>query len=196
MLKRLKKNKILFSIIVITIFAIIIGFILAATLNNETKITISTNANNIIKNITKEKIIISELFNKILLSNNILILIIWLLGISIIGLPINIIIYILKVISTTIEIIFLIKIINLSNILIILLYLISKIINILIIFLLLYYSSNYSLIIFNIIFRNKNYEITKITKKYLKILLIIIIINIINSFLEYYIIPQIFTKLI
>lgn len=196
MLHFIKRNKTISLLLFITIISIISGIIISATLDNQTKTTITTNINNILNNIPNHKVNIKDIINQILVLNNIIIIIIWLLGISIIGLPINTIIYILKIITLTIEVIFLLKALKVSNIFLIIIYIIPKLLNIFLIFFLIYYSYNFSLILYKLIFKNKQYNINILGKKYLKILFIILLINSFISTLDIYIIPKILSKII
>lgn len=189
------KNKILLTTIIITIISIIIGIIISAIIDDTAKKTIITNVNNTITNFINYKIQTKELINKSL-SSNLIIIIIWILGISIIGIPINLALYSSKILTLTIEIIYLLKSTTINNIPFIIIYLIPKLLSAGLLFVLLYYSLNYSILIIKLISKNKEYNLNKITKKYLKILIIFIFINTLLSIFSFYVVPKIISYLI
>ena len=190
----MKKNKILTIIIIITIITIIGSIIMISLLDNKTKDEINNKAITIIQNKEIQKNIIN---NKNLIQtlylNLSLIVICWLLGISIIGSPIILCIYILKTLLLAWNIFFILPHIKLNNILFILFYLIPQLITLLILFITTFFSISYSILLIKILFFKKNYPIQTITKNYIKIMIIILLINILQSIIEVYIFPKIFS---
>lgn len=127
----------------------------------------------------------------ILLSNSLYMALVWILGISIIGIPIILFIYILKVLLLSLEIFFLLSNIRKISISIILLYVLPNIFNVLLFFVLIYYAIQFSLFLFHLLFFKQKYNISFIMKRYLKILLVLLIVNLFNSIVEVYLIPLI-----
>jgi len=181
MKKFIKENKLLVFLLIITLFSLISGILFHATLNEEDKLLITNNINNLLKE-SKESFI-KNIFNI-----NILSLTIWILGISIIGIILVIIIYCFKCFIFSFELISFIATLKLNKIIFIILYLLPKTINIILLFYLSYFSIYYSICLFQFIFKNKAINFKNITKKYIKILIINIILNSINSIINYYII--------
>lgn len=186
----MKKNKVLLLLVLFTITIIIIGIFLPAILPNKVNKEIKLNIKSLVIQIKENKQSINTSPYITFLGNIITTLIIWSLGISIIGIPIIIIYYGIKSLYLSVEIILLLKNISQCNILFILIYSISSIINQLIIFILVYYACNYSIILIKTLFMKKEYKIKKITYNYFKILIIIIILTTVYSLTEIFIFPK------
>jgi len=186
----MKKNKVLLLLVLLTIIIIIIGIFIPAILPNKVNKEINLNIKNLVIQI-KEKEQLSNTTPYITFIGNIIsTLIIWSLGISIIGIPIIIFYYGLKSLYLTVEIILLLKNISQSNILFILIYSISSLIYLSILFILVYYACNYSIILIKSLFMKKEYKIKKITYNYFKILIITIILITVYSLIEIFVIPK------
>lgn len=185
----MKKNKILLLLVLLSIIIIIIGIFIPALLPNKVNKEINSNIKNLLIQIKEHKKIINTPYITFI-GNIITTLIIWSLGISIIGIPIIIFYYSIKSLYLSVEIILLLKNISQCNILFILIYSIFSIINILILFILVYYACNYSIILIKTLFMKKEYKIKKITYNYFKILIIVLIITTIYSITEIFILPK------
>ena len=186
----MKKNKVLFLLLLLTIIIIIIGIFIPAILPNKIHKEISINIKNLIIQIKRNKKMTNTNPYITFIGNIITSLIIWLLGISIIGIPIIIFYYGIKSLYLSVEIILLLKNISQSNLLFILIYSIFSFIYLFILFIIVYYACNYSIILIKTLFMNKEYQIKKITFNYLKILIIIIIITALYSVTEIFIFPK------
>ena len=186
----MKKNKILLLLVLLSIIIIIIGIFIPALLPNKVNKEINSNIKNLLIQIKENKKIINTTPYITFIGNIITTLIIWSLGISIIGIPIIIFYYSIKSLYLSVEIILLLKNISQCNILFILIYSIFSILNILILFILVYYACNYSIILIKTLFMKKEYKIKKITYNYFKILIIIIILTTIYSITEIFILPK------
>lgn len=176
-----------------TLFIFVLGILFNALLNDEIKKEIATNINNMISNLDKNPI---NLNLKIIFNDFFFIFIIWIFGISIIGIPINLFLYFFKVFMFSFEMISLLSCLHLNNILFIIIYMLSSFLSIIIYFILLYYSINYSLVLIKLIFLKKNYNIKTITQRYLKIFLITIICSLTISLLECFLIPKLLLLII
>ena len=192
----MKKNKLLKILIILTIIIVIISIYLSATLDKTTKEEITNNIIVLKNTIKTSKITNLSTLIKSFSNNLITASIIWLLGISIIGIPIVLGIYLFKVLLLTLEIIFFIINIKYTNIFFIFIYLLPSILNILIYFILIYYSINYSLILIKVLFFKKDYKLKQITKRYIKILLLILLSIFITNLIEILLIPRILILLI
>lgn len=187
MIKFMKNNKTFCILILLTTIFLIAGILFPAILDEKTKNEITQNIINT-QNQIKET---SNSIPKILFANTIIIGIIWTLGISIIGIPINIILYLIKVIILGMEISLLTINKIPHKIPFSIFYVIPNIIQIFLLFIVLYYSCNYSIYLTKNIFFKKNYPIQKITKRYLKVFIVVILVAIINTILEGILIPKI-----
>ena len=191
MLKFIKNNK-LFSILIFISFIIfILGIITCSILDENAKKQIINNINNIILNIKNKELSNGNNFIKCFSNNIIYCFIIWISGISIIGIFVVLFLYGIKLYLFTIEFISLFINIKQTGLIFNIIYIIPDIISLFILFLITYYSISYSYVLFRIIFRKKNYMISKITKKYIKILFCSFFIYFFSSLIEIFILPKI-----
>ena len=192
-LKQTIKNKLLFRILIITTISILIGIFYTAILSKTDKDLLEKSLKTFFKDLNKLDYL--KAFIKCLSSNLFYIILLWLLGISIIGIPFIIIILILKSFILGFSISSILYIYKLKGILICLIYIIPLSINLFIIIYLSYYSINFSKKLNGLLFSKKNINFNYIMKRYFKILLFSIIGILISSILEIYIIPY-FLKLL
>ena len=192
MINFIKNNKILSTLIIINIIILIISIYASITLDNNSKEQIHNNIIKLVNEYSNNNISTSTNFIKQILKNISLTTLIWLLGISVIGIPINICIYSLYTYIDMLEIIFLFNKVKEIGIIFIFLFSIINIINLIIIFITLFYSITYSFILIRYLINKANYNIKKITKKYIKVLLINNLLVTITSILEIFIIPKIY----
>ncbi len=192
-INKLKDKKQLISIFVICIVAFIIGVLLPSILNEENRKIIETSLNSFFDTIKNNQLKTNELLFKTLTSNIIIDLILWLLGISIIGIPIVIILLSYKSLSLGFTISSIISTYKLNGIIKALIYIVPNTINLFIFFVISYYSISFSLMLFNYLFRKKEYNKRVIVNRYLKLLVISIIILIFSSVIETYVVPKLFS---
>ena len=190
MIKKLLKNKQLSLLTSISIITIIISVLLPAFFKKNTILEINNHINELISNIKQNKISHLNVFLHTYFNNSIIITIVWFFGISIIGIPIILFIYVIKLIIYVLKIFFLFKNIKQLSILFILIYIIPSTFNIIFLFILTYYSCNYTIILFKYLFLKKDYSLKQITKKYIKIYLIFLILFLISNIIEIFLIPK------
>lgn len=183
MVSKIKKNKLLFLMLILTIISFLAGIVFNILIDENTKKIIKNNINLLIDN----KLIIPS---NIFINNIIVTIIIYLLGISVIGLIIILPIYLFKAFILSFETVSLLSTLKLKNILVILLYLLPNTINTIIYFIICYYAITYSLYLIRNIFFNKKYNMYLITKKYLLIFILSLIFIILSSSLEVFILPK------
>lgn len=192
-IKKLKDKKQFIIIFVICVVAFIIGVLLPSILNEENRKIIETSLNSFFDTIKNNQLKTNELLFKTLTSNIIIDLILWLLGISIIGIPIVIILLGYKSLSLGFTISSIISTYKLNGVIKALIYIVPNIINLFIFFVISYYSISFSLMLFNYLFRKKEYNKKVIVNRYLKLLVISIIILIFSSVIETYVVPKLFS---
>ncbi len=183
-----KTNKLLAILIIIIGLTQLIGILIPILIPNNTKEEIT---NNIIiwqDNIKNQS---NNNLKNTILKNESFIITIWLLGISIIGIPIILLIYLSKLLVCVLELIFLIINIKKVSLILIPFYILPKIMILLVSFILIYQSLNFSLLLTKQLFLKRNIPIKEETKKYLKIGLIITIIILLLSIIEEYLISKI-----
>lgn len=192
-IKKLKDKKQFIIIFVICTVAFIIGVLLPSILNEENRKIIQTSLNSFFDTIKNNQLKTNELLFKTLTSNIIIDLILWLLGISIIGIPIVIILLGYKSLSLGFTISSIISTYKLNGVIKALIYIVPNIINLFIFFVISYYSISFSLMLFNYLFRKKEYNKRIIVNRYLKLLVISIIILIFSSVIETYVVTKLFS---
>lgn len=192
-INKLKDKKQFILIFVICIVAFIIGVLLPSILNEENRKIIETSLNSFFDTIKNNQLKTNELLFKTLTSNIIIDLILWLLGISIIGIPIVIILLGYKSLSLGFTISSIISTYKLNGVIKAIIYIVPNIINLFIFFVISYYSISFSLMLFNYLFRKKEYNKRIIVNRYLKLLVISIIILIFSSVIETYVVPKLFS---
>lgn len=190
-INKFKHNKTLYILIIILLITFILGCLFIAFLSDENKQLILTNLNNFIDTIKNNKQNnLNTLYRS--LSNNIIInTLVWIIGISIIGIPIIILILGIKSFVLGFTLVSFIYNFKLKGILWGIIYIIPHIINILLLFVLSYYAIKFSIMIFNYYFRKKEYSRSIIVKRYIKTLIICTIVYSISSVIEAYLIPNI-----
>lgn len=188
MIKFIKRNKLLSILIFLTLLIFIIGILYPAVVDNNTREIISKNITDLISSI-KNNMSFKDFF-KLLSSNYTFVIIIWILGISIFGTIIVLILYLFKVFIFGFELSSLIINLKLSNIIFIILYTLPNLLYISIYFILVLFSISYSITLFKMIFLHKNYTIRIITKKYIKILLVSLLLILLLSIINIFITPK------
>lgn len=190
--KKLKTKKLFILVFAITLLCFIAGILLISMLSKSNKELIINSLNNFYTSLKENKISSTNLLYKTMTSNLILNIIIWVLGISIIGIPIVIFILGFKSLSLGFTISSLIYTYKFNGLLKAIIYLIPNIINIFIVFVLVYYSISFSINLFNYLFRKIEFNKRVIVKRYLKILIVAILLSILTSVTESFILPKLF----
>lgn len=190
--KKLKTKKLFILVFAITLLCFIAGMLLISMLSKSNKELIINSLNNFYTSLKENKISSTNLLYKTMTSNLILNIIIWVLGISIIGIPIVIFILGFKSLSLGFTLSSLIYTYKFNGLLKAIIYLIPNIINIFIVFVLVYYSISFSINLFNYLFRKIEFNKRVIVKRYLKLLIVAILLSILTSVTESFILPKLF----
>lgn len=188
-LAKIKANKLLFIEVLITILGFITGILLMAVLSNENKDMIKESINTFFQTINDNNLKYTKLLYTSLTTNLIVNIIIWLLGISIIGIPIVIIILFYKSLMLGFTISSLLFNYKLSGIILTIIYIIPYIINLFLIFIMTYHSVRFSLTLFKYLFKKGDFNKKNIVSKYIKLLTFLSLSFILSSLIETYIIP-------
>lgn len=192
LLKKIKTKKLFILVFAITLLCFLAGMLLISMLSKSNKELIINSLNNFYTSLKENKISSTNLLYKTMTSNLILNIIIWVLGISIIGIPIVIFILGFKSLSLGFTISSLIYTYKFNGLLKAIIYLIPNIINIFIVFVLVYYSISFSINLFNYLFRKIEFNKRVIVKRYLKLLIVAILLSILTSVTESFILPKLF----
>lgn len=192
LLKKLKTKKVFIIIFIVTLLAFIIGILLVSIESKDNKELITTSLTTFFNNIKENKLNTQTLLYKSITNNLIINIIVWLLGISIIGLPIVLIILGFKSLTIGFTISSILYTYKLNGLIKVIIYIIPNIINLFVLFVLTYYSISFSLMLFNYLFRKKEYNKKLIVNRYLKLLILSLLISILTSVIETFILPKLF----
>lgn len=188
-----KKMIIFFGTLIIT--GIISGSLFGIIIKGDDKTLVSEYINtffNNINNINNNSINFVSSFTNSIISNLVFIILVWILGISIIGCPVTIFMYFSKAFSLGFSLASLITNYNFKGILYALVYIIpSQIFFFLGYTLLMIYSISLSLKLCISIMKKKNIDFKYIMNKYLIVLLITVILVLIGSLFESFVMPYI-----
>lgn len=192
LLKKLKTKKVFIIIFIVTLLAFIIGILLVSIESKNNKELITTSLTTFFNNIKENKLNTQTLLYKSITNNLITNIIVWLLGISIIGIPIVLIILGFKSLTLGFTILSILYTYKLNGIIKVIIYIFPNLINLFVLFVLTYYSVNFSLMLFNYLFRKKEYNKKLIVNRYLKLLILSLLIAILSSVIESFILPKLF----
>ena len=185
-----EKKKYIF-LISIVVMGIIIGIVFSNILSDNDQVLVEEKLTNYFINIKNNKDInyLSNFLNSFL-NNNTSLILIWILGLSIIGLVLNNFILFFKSFTLGFGIGSIINIYLYKGIIGSLLYIFPHmLINIFVLIVLVYYANNFSIKLFRQLFLKKEIKFQEIMKKYLKILLYAFIVLLVSSLLETFLSP-------
>ena len=190
-------KKITYFIITILIFGIITGAIFANIISLNDKNIVIDKIKIFIDNINNNSINNLKLLKNSLSINLIYICIIWILGMSMIGIIFNILLVFIKGFIFSFSISSFILTYSYKGIILSFLYLIfGQLLNIIVVMIISIYSISFSIKLLNTIFKDNKMLVKKNLKNYLLILIITIIISIISSLSESFILPALIKLII
>lgn len=185
-----KVNKLLLILLISTIISFILGCLFISIVDNNGRSLIKESINSYFDGIFDGKTNYINGLYTILPRNIFTNIIIWLVGISIIGIIIVSCLLLFKSFLVGFSLSSIIYTYGFKGMLISIIYMISEVINLFIIFLLTYYSISFSILLFNYLFRKKEYNRKIIMKRYIKIFIICLGITILNSLISIFLIPN------
>lgn len=181
----------------ILIFGIITGAIFVNIIGLNDKNLVLDKIKLFMDNINSGSLDSIELFKNSISINFIYIIVIWLLGLTMIGLIFNIFLLFIKGFVFSFSIASFILTYGYKGILLSLIYLLfGQLLNIIVILMISIYSVIFSIELLKVIFKDNNNSIKKYIKNYLIIILIAIIISIISSLSEAFILPSLIKLII
>ena len=185
-----KVNKLFLILLISTIISFILGCLFISIVDNNGRSLIKESINSYFDGIFDGKTYYINGLYTILPRNIFTNIIIWLVGISIVGIIIVSCLLLFKSFLVGFSLSSIIYTYGFKGILISIIYMISEVINLFIIFLLTYYSISFSILLFNYLFRKKEYNRRIIMKRYIKIFIICLGITILNSLISIFLIPN------
>lgn len=193
---KLDKNLSVF-LFVLLIVGLISGSVFASILNSSDKILVNEHLNSFLTSIEQNKLDYFATFKNNITQDLLNTIIIWLLGISIIGLPIIIIMYFCSSFILGFTVGCIISTFKFKGCLFALVYTFPfEIINILVLMLLVMYSMSFSFKMIYSVFKKKTIDFKLMINKYLIVLLISLVVNILACIYNSYLLPNIMKSLI
>ncbi len=195
---KIKINKKLITFLLgIIIIGFISGSLFITIISKSDQNLVKEYISSFINNIQVNKLNYMETFKNTIISNLTFILIIWVLGISIIGIPINIFMYFIKAFMLGFSVSAFILKYKLKGCLLALIYIFPHhIINIFAYTLLMVYSIKFSYKLIDTIFKRKIINFKNIINFYIGILVIVLLIVLFTSLIEVFLIPNIINKVL
>ena len=195
--KELKINKRgLGFLIGISIIGFIFGCFFILIISKSDKNLVKEYINSFLKNLKTNDFNYFEMFKNTMINNLLFIIIIFLLGMSVIGIPINIFYYFFKSFVIGFTMVSFILTYKIKGCLFAFLYVIPhNLINIMIFTILVYYSINFSILLIYSITKKKSINFKTIINKYIKVFIITLIIIMITGIYESLVLPNIMKRL-
>lgn len=195
---KIKINKKIFVFLfVLMLMGIIAGSIFTTILNSSDKELVINHLNEFIDNINNNKLDYIFALKNNLITNISYVILIWLLGISVIGLPIIIIMFFTKCFILGFSVGAVLTTFKLKGILISLVYVFpGQVISLLFLLLLMMYSMSFTFKMIYAILKKKSIDFKLIMNKYFKILLIVLGVIILMSLYDTYLMPRLIKLLI
>ncbi|MBR1376295.1 MAG: stage II sporulation protein M [Bacilli bacterium] len=186
-------KKLSYCILIITIIAIVAGSLFLTILKDTDKTSIFDSLDLFINNINNNELSYGIALKSSLISNLLIIFLIWLLGISIIGIPVILFIYFIKAFALGLSISSLIAKFGMKGCIYALFYIFPHhIINLAIFAILSIYSIIYSFKLSESFFKKEQIDFKPIMDKHKYVLLLSILIVILTSLYGTYIMPYVF----
>lgn len=195
---KIKINKKIFVFLfVLMLIGIIAGSIFTTILNSSDKELVINHLNEFADNINNNKLDYLFALKNNLITNISYVILIWLLGISVIGLPIIIIMFFTKCFILGFSVGAILTTFKAKGILVSLVYVFpGQVISLLFLLLLMMYSMSFTFKMIYAILKKKSIDFKLIMNKYFKILLIVLSVVILMSLYDTYLMPRIIKLLI
>lgn len=188
-------KKVLFFLFGLAIVGIISGSVFLTILSKSDKLLVESYIETFITNIRNDNINYLVSFKNSIISSLLCISIIWLLGMSVIGIPINILLFFIKGFMIGFSISAFILKYKLKGLIFSLFYIIPSILNIILLIIIMAYAIKFSLKLIDAIFKKKTLNFKTLFDNYLTILIIVILLSLLASLLDVFVVPFIIKKL-
>ena len=191
LINKIRQNKLVTLLIIIMIISIILGILFPAIITKEDKNLIIDSVKTFISGIKQKNINYLSGILQSISNNSLVTILVWILGISIIGIPLILLIIFFKGFLIGFSFTSILITYGISGIIKAIIYTLPNIGNLLATFLLGYYAITFSIMIFKNIFKKENRNSQPIVKRYIKIGLFFLIFSILISLVECFLIPKI-----
>ncbi len=191
LINKIRQNKLVTLLIIIMIISIILGILFPAIITKEDKSLIIDSVKTFISGIKQNNMNYLSGILQSISNNSLVTILVWILGISIIGIPLILLIIFFKGFLVGFSFTSILITYGISGIIKAIIYTLPNIGNLLATFLLGYYAITFSIMIFKNIFKKENRNWQPIVKRYIKIGLFFLIFSILISLVECFLIPKI-----
>lgn len=191
LINKIRQNKLVTLLIIIMIISIILGILFPAIITKEDKNLIIDSVKTFISGIKQNNINYLSGILQSISNNSLVTILVWILGISIIGIPLILLIIFFKGFLVGFSFTSMLITYGISGIIKAIIYTLPNIGNLLATFLLGYYAITFSIMIYKNIFKKENRNWQPIVKRYIKIGLFFLIFSILISLVECFLIPKI-----
>lgn len=193
---KVNKNLTIF-LIVLGLVGIISGSLFVTILNSSDKILVNERLNTFLDNIQNDKLDYLFVLKSNMITNIVYILLIWLLGISVVGLPILVIIFFSKIFILGFSIGSILACFKLKGILFSVAYVFpGNVISLIAVFLITMYAMSFSLKLIYALFKKKTIDFKLLINRYSKVLVICLITIILTNLYDTFIMPNLIKLLI
>ena len=191
LINKIRQNKLVTLLIIIMIISIILGILFPAIITKEDKSLIIDSVKTFISGIKQNNINYLSGILQSISNNSLVTILVWILGISIIGIPLILLIIFFKGFLIGFSFTSILITYGISGIIKAIIYTLPNIGNLLATFLLGYYAITFSIKKKKNIFKKENRNWQPIVKRYIKIGLFFLIFSILISLVECFLIPKI-----
>ncbi len=189
-LERVKVNKLFRFLTIITVISFIIGILFISILSDSNKDIIKSSINTYFNGIFNGEFTYFKSILSVSISNVILTLFIWIMGISVVGSIIGILYLIYKSFLVGFSLVSIIYTFKVKGLLLGIIYIIPEAVFLVIYFFLVYYATSFSSILIRYLFERETFDKNRYLKRYFKILWVVLGLVIINSLILVFIIPN------
>lgn len=188
-MKKIRRNKLLLFLIIVSFISFLLGVFFIAIVSNDNQVLIKDTINNYFLDINNGKFQYLKNLLSILSSNLFLILFMWIMGISIIGVFVSLLLFIYKSFLVGFSFTSILYTYGFKGLISGIIYILPEVFNLFIIFILTYYSISFSVILFKYLFKKKEYN-RIFVRRYLKLLFVCFLLMIVSSLVSTFIIPN------
>ena len=190
-------KKLLIFLTVLLLIGIAFGSIFVSILDNSDKTLVNEHLNNFINSIETDKLDYFQALKSNLITNISFVIVIWLLGISIIGLPIILIMFFSKTFILGFSVGAILSVFKTKGLLFSLVHIFpGQVISLLLYLLLTMYAMSFSFKLIYVIFKKKTLDFKIVMNKYFKILLLVLTIVVLMNLYDTYLMPKLVKILI
>lgn len=192
---RLDKNLLIF-LIVLLVIGIIVGSIFTKILSSDDQGLVTAHLTSFLDRIENNTLDFGLAIKNSLMSNVLFVVIVWLLGISVIGLPIMVLMYFSKAFVLGFSVASILSNYGFKGIIFALIYVFGQAIFILFLILLMIYAMSFSFKMYDCLFKKKVLDFKLVINKYLLVLGIVLVFTLLASLYDSYLVPKILKSLI